>query len=237
MVKNVHSQKTSLIPDMSSGNRLVGNIKSAIVANLLPGLCLQLFALIIGLSYFYWPESQQTFQFFAELKAEYGGLYAVISTSIFGGLLPFLYLLLSGKIRFLLFQQLLFYIFIWAAMGGLINCFYALQVLLFGEETDWLTILKKTAFDQFVFSVFVTSPFITLAFLWKDQQFNWQKTKMYFDDLIKVQIPTTVVTTWIIWIPSVSLVYMMPTDLQIPLFNLVLCFFVLILAILNVEEK
>ena len=226
-----------MISKQSNGARLVSNIKSALGANLLPGLCLQLFALTIGLSYFYWPASQQTFQFFADLKAEYGAVYAVISTSIFGGLLPFLYLFLSGKVRFLPLTQLLFYIIIWAALGGLINAFYGLQIVLFGEGTDWLTILKKTSFDQFVFTVFVTSPLIALAFLWKDQQFNWHKTKMYFDDLIKVQIPTTIVTTWIIWIPAVSLIYMMPSNLQIPLFNLVLCFFVLILAILNVDEK
>jgi hypothetical protein len=226
-----------MISKQSRGARLFSNIKSAIGANLLPGLCLQLFALAIGLSYFYWPASQQTFQFFADLKAEYGGLYAVISTSIFGGLLPFIYMFLSGKVRFLPFQQLLFYLLIWALLGWVINAFYGFQVLLFGEGTDWLTIVKKTAFDQFVFSVFVTAPIIALAFLWKDQQFNWQKTKILFDDLIKVQIPTTVVTTWIIWIPAVSLIYMMPTNLQIPLFNLVLCFFVLILAILNVDDK
>ncbi|MFT6989819.1 MAG: hypothetical protein ACJASL_001792 [Paraglaciecola sp.] len=237
MDENVFSKRNKMIPEISNGARLVSNIKSAIGANLLPGLCLQLFALTIGLSYFYWPASHPAFQFFADLKAEYGGVYAMISTSIFGGLLPFLYMLLSGKIRFLPVQQLLFYLLVWAILGWVINAFYGFQVVLFGDGTDWLTIVKKTAFDQFVFSVFITAPFIALAFLWKDQQFNWQKTKMYFDDLIKVQIPTTVVTTWIIWIPAVSLIYMMPTNLQIPLFNLVLCFFVLILAILNVDDK
>jgi len=221
----------------SSRARLVSNIKSAIGANLLPGLCLQLFALSIGLSYFYWPASLQVFQFFADLKGQYGVVYAAISTSLFGGLLPFLYMYISGKIRFLPIQQLIFYVIIWAFLGSLISGFYTFQVVLFGDGTDWLTILKKTAFDQFVFSVFITSPFISLAFLWKDQQFNWRKTKTLIADLIKVQIPTTVVTTWIIWIPAVSLIYMMPSNLQIPLFNLVLCFFVLILAILNVDDK
>jgi hypothetical protein len=221
----------------SSRARLVSNIKSAIGANLLPGLCLQFFALSIGLSYFYWPASLQVFQFFADLKGQYGVVYAAISTSLFGGLLPFLYMYISGKIRFLPIQQLIFYVLIWAFLGSLISGFYTFQVVLFGDGTDWLTILKKTAFDQFVFSVFITSPFIALAFLWKDQQFNWRKTKTQIADLIKVQIPTTVVTTWIIWIPAVSLIYMMPSNLQIPLFNLVLCFFVLILAILNVDDK
>jgi hypothetical protein len=236
MVENVYLQKHQMISNQSSSARFYKNIKTAISANILPGLFLQLFALTIGLSYFYWPASQPVFQFFANLKAEYGSLYAVISTSIFGGLLPFLYLFLSGKIRFMAIQQLLFYVFVWALLGWVINAFYDFQVLLFGEGIDWLTIVKKTTFDQFVFSVFITSPFIALAFLWKDQQFNWQKTKMNLDDLIKVQIPSTVVATWIIWIPAVSIIYMMPTNLQIPLFNLTLCFFVLILAILNAED-
>jgi len=217
-------------------NRLLANIGRAIGANLLPGLCLQLFAFSIGVAYFYWPASQPTFQFFADLKSEYGAIYAVISTSLFGGLLPFVYMLVSGKINFMIWRQCLFYLVIWAILGWLINAFYGLQVILFGEGNDWLTIVKKTAFDQFVFSTFLTGPFIALAFLWKDTQFNWQKTKLQFADLIKVQIPTTVVTTWIIWIPAVSVIYMMPSNLQIPLFNLVLCFFVLILAILNVDD-
>lgn len=226
-----------MMTEQPVSSKLLGNIKKALSANLLPGLCLQLFALTIGLSYFYWPASLHIFQFFADLKSEYGSLYATISTAIFGGLLPFLYMYLSGKIRFSPLKQLLFYMLIWGMLGWLINAFYAFQVVLFGDGNDWLTIVKKTAFDQFVFSVFVTSPFIALGFLWKDQQFNWQKTKKHFDDLIKVQLPTTVVTTWIIWIPAVSLIYMMPSDLQIPLFNLVLCFFVLILAILNVDDE
>ena len=111
MVENVYLQKHQMISNQSSSARFYKNIKTAISANLLPGLFLQLFALTIGLSYFYWPASQPVFQFFANLKAEYGSLYAVISTSIFGGLLPFLYLFLSGKIRFMAIQQLLFYVF------------------------------------------------------------------------------------------------------------------------------
>ena len=231
------SNQQAVATNQSYPNRLVANIKRAMIANLFPGLCLQLFAFSIGLAYFYWPASQPVFNVIADLKAQYGSAYAIISTAIFGGLLPFLYIWLSGKVRVMIWQQCLFYILIWALLGWLINEFYGVQVILFGEGTDWLTIVKKTAFDQFVFSTFLTGPFIALAFLWKDQQFNWQQTKMHFADLIKVQIPTTVVTTWIIWIPAVSVIYMMPSNLQIPLFNLVLCFFVLILAILNVDDK
>lgn len=215
---------------------LLANIKRAMGENMLPGLFLQLFALSIGLAYFYWPASQPIFQIFAELKEQYGSVYAIVSTALFGGLLPFLYVWLSGKIHSQVWRQCLFYLVIWAFVGWLVNGFYGVQISLFGEGTDWLTVVKKTALDQFVFTVFITSPFIALAFLWKDNQFSWNNTKGQLSGLIKVQIPTTIVTTWIIWIPAVSLIYMMPANLQIPLFNLVLCFFVLTLAILNQEN-
>jgi hypothetical protein len=48
-----------------------------------------------------------------------------------------------------------------------------------------------------------------------------------------VKIPTVILSNWLVWIPAVSVVYAMPTELQIPLFNLVLCFWVLLLAVLN----
>ncbi len=42
----------------------------------------------------------------------------------------------------------------------------------------------------------------------------------------------SLVTTWCIWVPAVSFIYAMPSSLQVPLFNLVLCFFVLCVAII-----
>ena len=73
--------------------------------------------------------------------------------------------------------------------------------------------------------------------MWKDNGFSWSKTKPHINkSLLTMKIPTTILTTWLIWIPAVSVIYMMPSDLQIPLFNIVLCLFALILAILHVED-
>ncbi|HRX17342.1 MAG TPA: hypothetical protein P5123_13590, partial [Spirochaetota bacterium] len=35
----------------------------------------------------------------------------------------------------------------------------------------------------------------------------------------------------VIWIPAVSIIYSLPQNLQLPLFNIILCFFALILAL------
>ena len=38
-------------------------------------------------------------------------------------------------------------------------------------------------------------------------------------------------TTWMVWTPATAIVYSLPTALQIPLFNLTLCFFVLLVSV------
>lgn len=212
---------------------LLSNIRHALKENFIPAVFLQCFAVFVAVSYFYWPGSHGVFNFFAHLKSTYGVIYAVVSTSLFGGIIPYIYLLFAGKIPRYKVQQCVFYVLIWAVIGVLVNTFYEWQAIWFGDDTDWLTIVKKTALDQFVFSLFLTCPLLTLAYLWKDQGFSWQRTRPHLGSMLTLRIPTTVLTNWLIWIPAVSLIYAMPPNLQIPLFNLVLCFFVLILSMLN----
>ncbi len=221
-----------------SHSLLVSNIRRALKLNFIPAVCLQLIALGIGLSFFYWPASQPVFNFFADLKSHYGVVYAVISTAVFGGLLPFLYLRLSGQIHFKPSRQLLFYCLLWAFMGWLVDAFYGLQITLFGNGTDAVTLIQKIALDQFVFSALFTCPLLTICYQFKDAHFNVRHTVQLLDKrLLLVYLPTTIVTNWLVWIPSVLLIYLMPPALQLPLFNLVLCFFVLVLAILNSEPS
>lgn len=203
-------------------------------ANLLPACLLQCLALFIGLSYFFWPAAQGVFVDIAQVKIRFGSAFAIISTAIFGGLIPWLYLLLSGKIKAQAVLQLLFYCLFWAGMGLLIDSFYGLQIYLFGNGIEVATIAKKAAFDQFVFSTLLTCPLLTLSYLWKDNRFNWSMTKRFIDRaFFKIRLPTLIITNWLIWIPAVILIYMLPATLQIPMFNLVLCFFALVVAILN----
>ena len=123
-------------------------------------------------------------------------------------------------------------------MGWLVDTFYGLQITLFGKDTDIATLIKKTAFDQFVFSALLTCPFLTLSYQFKDAQFNFKRFLQTLDRrLLLLYLPTTIVTNWLVWIPAVLLIYLMPPVLQIPLFNLVLCFFVLVLAMLNSDPK
>jgi hypothetical protein len=43
-------------------------------------------------------------------------------------------------------------------------------------------------------------------------------------------MPVMMVTTWLVWLPTTAIVYSLPSPLQIPLFNIALCFYVLLVT-------
>lgn len=212
-------------------------IKTAFSANIKPAILLQITAISIALIYFNWPSATPYFEHLSKMKTNYGVWYAIISTSFFGGFLPYLFLYFSRQIVFKPFKQLIFYCLLWAFMGFLMDNFYTLQAHMFGHNNDFATILKKVLFDQFVFSVLITTPFITVVFLYRDVEFSFSEWRLRVNKhIITQQIPATLISTWIVWIPSVSVIYTMPSSLQVPLFNIVLCLFVLILTLINQSD-
>ncbi|GLS27390.1 hypothetical protein [Marinibactrum halimedae] len=217
-----------------SNHPLLYNIRAAFKENLIPAIFLQFLALFVCISYFYWPAAKPVFLFFAALKETYGAVYAILSTSLFGGAIPFAYLWLSKKIQHNLPGQFVFYLLMWAMMGAFVDALYNFQAQLFGSDASLATIVKKVLFDQCLFTALFSCPLLTVMYLWKDQGFSWQRTKTHLTkELFTLKIPTVILTNWVIWFPAVSVVYAMPTPLQIPLFNLVLCFFVLLLSMLS----
>jgi hypothetical protein len=50
---------------------------------------------------------------------------------------------------------------------------------------------------------------------------------------LRENLPAALCATWIVWLPAVAVIYSLPPALQIPLFNIVLCFFSLLYAALT----
>jgi hypothetical protein len=217
--------------------QLQQNISHAFKINFIPGLILQAFAISIALCYFFWPASHDVFNYIALLKAENGWIYALISTAIFGGALPFIFLKLSNKIEVNTWKIFIFYMVFWAIKGVEVNIFYSFQAAWFGNGQDFATIATKVSVDQFIYSALWAAPSITIAYLWMDEGFNFTRWKACINkQLFQVKIPTVVVSNWLTWIPAVSVIYMMPPALQLPLFNLVLCFFVILISVLTKKK-
>lgn len=218
--------------------KLKTEIAHAFKVNLIPGLILQAFAISIALCFFFWPASHIAFNYIATLKADYGWKYALISTAIFGGILPFLFLKLTNKISVNAWKIFFFYTIFWAVKGVEVNIFYGFQAIWFGNENDFNTIATKVSIDQFIYSAFWAVPSITIAYLWMEEGFNIKRWKKGINkELIQLKIPTIIVSNWLTWIPAVSVIYIMPPALQLPLFNLVLCFFVILLSVLTKNDE
>lgn len=214
-------------------------IISALKNILIPGLILQFFAVVILLVYFNVPGAQVYFTFFGALKINYGFAYSFFATALFGGLIPFGYLWLSGQLRNnrSVVTVGIFYCVFWGIKGVEVDLFYRLQSSWFGQGNDLATLVTKVAVDQFIYSAFWAAPTITLSYLWMEAGFNLRACWQALDGRYLTQtLPTVIVSNWLVWIPAVSIIYAMPNQLQIPLFNLVLCFWVLLLAVLNKRD-
>ena len=202
-------------------------------ANLVAGLVIW----SLGAGIFWGYENSKAFERFlnhtAELKNQYGYLYSAISTSLFGGVLPFLLLLLrQGIMRNRIVSWFLFFSIFWAIKGIEVDAFYRLQSYFLGNSSNWKTVSAKVFIDQFIYCVFWSAPLTALFYGWKDSDFCWAKVRVLKDVGVLVDESLfLLVSTWIIWIPAVSIIYSMPANLQIPLFNLTLCFFVLVITI------
>lgn len=208
-------------------------------ANLIPGIALQIFAVMVVGSYYLVPASVEFFEAVGALKLKYGYAYSAVATGVFGGLIPFLYLAGVGRVRRKdLLPVGLFFALFWSALGVQVDFLYRVQADLFGTGVDAETVLKKVLFDQFVFCPLWSAPVTALCYRWMDRGFSLRRFRASIDrQFFTLEIPSVLVSIWIVWIPGTAFVYSMPEALQIPLFNLVLCFYVLLVSVLEKQGQ
>src|SRR5690606_19455881 len=128
-------------------------------ANLIPGLVLQAFALAVVLAYYNHEPTRAGLDSLAAFKTRWGWSYSLLATSLFGGLIPFLYLRGSLATRAATpFSHGVFFVLFWAMKGVEVDMFYRFQGWLFGEGVDMKTIACKLAVDQFVYSIIWSTP-------------------------------------------------------------------------------
>lgn len=204
-------------------------------ANLLPGLVLQAFALALLLAYYFHAPSHHAMDLLADLKARWGWRYSLPATAFCGGLIPYLYLRLMPRTRAATpFSHGLFYVAFWAEKGVEVDLFYRFQGWLFGNQAGVATVISKVLLDQFVYSVLWSAPCALIAFYWKDAGFSFARLRsLRWGRFLRGNLPKAFIGMWGVWVPAVTIIYSLPASLQIPLFNIVLCFYALLFATLN----
>lgn len=207
-------------------------------ANIAPGLVLQAIAASLLAAYYFQPSLRPGFEWVAGIKQEWGYAYSALATAISGGLVPFLYLWARGSVREGAGRALVFYLAFWAVMGMEVDLLYRLQGLLFGQGSDAGTLIPKVMADQFLFTPFISTPQITLAYLWKSSGYSFARMRPKLTSrLFLYDMPCMVVSAWLVWTPAVSIIYALPASLQIPMFSLVLCFWSLLIEVINARRE
>ena len=208
-------------------------------ANLVPGLVLQVTALTIVLAYYHHAPTRAVFERLTAFRAETGFAFGMVSTALFGGLLPFLYLRSrpASRNQYGWRQGLLLTAF-WCYKGLEVDLWYRFMARLVGEGHDAATIVIKTLLDQGVYCPVLAVPLTVLVYKLNAERFS---VRAVTDDLRKrgwyarSAWPTLIANAGV-WIPAVAIIYSLPTPLQLPLQNLVLVFFTLLLAHLNAQR-
>jgi hypothetical protein len=205
-------------------------------ANVIPGIILQILALALVIGYYNLAQVHAALDRLMAVRQSSGVAFGIVSTALFGGVIPFLYLWLDGtarhvKPRYSWAQGLAVTAF-WAYKGLEVDFWYRLQARMVGSGHEVATVAIKVFLDQFVYCPVLAVPVTAVVYGLVENHGDWggllcdiRAHRWYRRKVLPVLISNLGV-----WVPAVAVIYAMPTPLQLPLQNIVLCFFTLIVA-------
>ncbi len=247
MTQSTNSAERGSAPVSAFKNALQTGLRSA-RENALPGLILWVFAAALVAGYWLLQPVHDALGVLGRVKAESGYAYSAIATGIFGGFIPFLWRFARGGKRaretgtrlwnVKAWVAALFLTLFWAYKGVEIDFFYRLQAAIFGNGSALKVLVPKVLVDQFVYNVLWAGWIQLLGYWWLENGLRPSAlVDRAFWGTIGPRLVTILISTWGVWIPMVCIIYSMPAELQVPLFNIALCFWSLMLASITTEEK
>lgn len=218
---------------------IVASIAGVFRQNRVP--CLVLNAVVVTLvgSYYLMPSVAGVWESIGEFKLRWAYAFSLSSTIFAAVLLPTLVQGVMGTLpKEGRWQRVGMLALFWGYRGMEIDLFYQVQGWFFGTGNDAGTLVMKVLVDQFVMSPLWFVPTYLIALRWVDMRGSWSRTRASLGrDFWKRTLPTVLLTNWLVWIPTLALVYSLPAALQFPLFSVVMCFFILIVTLLARERK
>ena len=202
-------------------------------ANLRPGLVLQVAALALVIAYYQHEPTRAALNRLALWRAEAGVAFAMTTTGIFGGLLPFLYLRSQSATRHQYnWAQGASITAFWAYKGFEVDFWYRLLARFVGGGHEAKTIAIKSLLDQFIYCPLFAVPITALIYFWTETRFDGAATAadVSAGGWYRRRVLPVLISNFGVWLPAVGVIYALPTPLQLPLQNLVLCFFTLLVS-------
>jgi len=205
-----------------------------------PGLVLQATALGLVLAYYFVPAAHAQFERLAVWRAEGGYLFSAVASVLCGGVIPFLYLQSSPATRSARpWAQLAFFSLFWAWKGAEVDLWYRVLGALLGHGHTPQIVVAKVFLDQFGYNPLYTTPVGNLLFAWKDAGYKWGPVAADFrrNRWYARRVLPALLAVWCLWIPVVFCVFALPAALQVPLFNVVLCFWSMLYARITMRQN
>jgi hypothetical protein len=173
----------------------------------------------------------------AHWKENRGLLFAGFSTAIFGGVIPAVVSVFTAGPRDSQIRYLPVLALFWGWKGVEAELLYRIQAGLFGTSPDIPTIACKVMVDMGIYVPLIAVPSMAIFFALKEIDFDWKRlpSELGAGWYRRLGIPL-LVTDWIVWIPAVCAIYAFPLALQLPIQNIVLCFFSLVLLVLTHKQ-
>ncbi len=205
--------------------------------NLIPGSILCVCGVLLVLGYYQVAAIHGALSWIGGWQARLGPLLSVPSTAVFGGIVPLVFrrlFLKEGSTG----RDYLFQILFWGNMGLQVFLLYELQAKLFGQDATWQSVLPKIFVDQFVYVPLAAVPCMVLGYLWKQCNYSLAETRAalarrgYWERCIPLLI-----SNWGVWVPATAIIYSFPLALQVPLQNLILSIWVMLVILLTRDQK
>ncbi len=188
--------------------------------------------LVIG--YYFWPSAALVLSRYAAWQHSGGIVRAGLAGGFAGGILSELSLIClrdGGRWRAANLENILFRFGAFFLSAIVVFIFYEWQAVWFGTGLSWRVLLPKVLVDQFIFTVFWSTPYQTIVFRWQALRYSsarlWNELNAKF--VVERMLPV-LVTNWMFWIPGVTLIYSMPLILQMPINIFAMAIWSLLLA-------
>lgn len=210
-------------------------------ANVVPGLIVQSLMLVLLLAYYFYPPMQAWLDQLAVVKSRWGYGYTAVSSLLAGAVVPELLRICvfqKGSVCRVNFTNLLFAVPFWCFMGVVVDYFYRCQSEWLGAEATFGIVAKKVVVDQFLYNPLFAAPLTTWLYDWKNRGYRVAGIGVFFTaTYYRDRVLPTLFATWGVWIPIVSILYSLPSLLQIPLFGLALSLWVMLYTWMSEQRR
>ena len=202
---------------------------------LLPaGSILIAFAFAILIGYYYVPPVTAFLDRIAELKASGGLILPILSTAMFGGVLPTLFQQAIPATRTpTAWRRMPFFTVFWAYKGFEIDMLYKFADWAFGSGVDIGTVMAKVAFDQFVFSLFWAVPWTVVIYALPEAGYRVGDLPASLGPRwVRNRVVPLLIANYFVWIPAVVVIYSLKLPLQLPIQNIILCLWAILVLLM-----